>query len=173
MVQRLAAVVFCLGLLILPATALAQTPDSAPEAMPNLRLPSTSLLDAPAVSPFQSADWQSEFDTAQRRKKSGMKKMLIGGAASTLGAAIYLTKGTDDVITSGDTSSFNFGILVSLAGTGVFTWGAIEYFDARGDIASLESRRPRNTGASFALSENQSVAVTTGATKSLQYRVSW
>lgn len=122
------------------------------------------------------AQWQEEYDVATRRKNSGKRKMLYGLIGNGVGFVVMMAGvGSCDFYStdcSGSNALVGIGAITTLAGGGYFVWGLIDYYDARGDMASLERRRPSGAAA-LPVADGHAIAFTAGRSPSLGYRVSW
>jgi hypothetical protein len=121
-------------------------------------------------------------------RESAKKKIWIGGGAMVGAMLIGLTAGSDGkdcfqaavngtkTLTPGETcggSHAAIAVLTGVAGSGIMTWGLIEYGNAKDDIRALESRRPGVKGAVLPITEHQGIGIAVGTTSRISYRVSW
>lgn len=117
--------------------------------------------------PTTQADWQRVYDDAIRRRDSGSKKMKIG-AIMWGGGLVFWAAGLAQAseLNGGGGGLIALGLLIDVAGTGAFIWGAAQRGGAREDMESLERLRSTITGPA---------GTSTGSTRrlSLGYRVSW
>jgi hypothetical protein len=132
-------------------------------------------------APTALAEWQRQYDAAKARKDGGKKKMLYGLIAEGAGVAMILTSPTSCSVSVTETSVSSdcgsglrtLGLITTLGGGGVFMWGAIEFFDARGDVSSLESNRPRTSAPAILLGEHHAISVSLGQRSTVAYHLTW
>lgn len=164
-----------------PIGAVAPIEASPAPAPPSLA--ALSRLDlAPALIGQSTSpqDWQRQYDVAKARRKSGLKKVVIGLAMEGGGIAMALAGATTCSVTSvnndcsGSGSVAAIGVLTSLAGAVPFWWGVIQWLGANSDVHSLEATKPAGTAAhSIGLTDHQAIQLSAGRRSGVGYKLSW
>jgi len=174
--------VFSLALATAPAVAVA--PASVP-VLPDQQLRAALVgLDFPAGLVGQEVtqpEWQRQYDTAKARRKSGLRKVVIGLVMEGGGVAMMMVATTscindlfvDDC--SGSSAIVTLGAVTAVAGAVPFWWGVIQWVDANSDVHSLEATRPRSASdvKVIRLTDHQAVAYSTGRRRTIGLQLSW
>ena len=168
--------------------ALAVSPDASP-AVRNADIATAEPLavSAPATLatvgpqlPASPQEWQRQYDTARARRKSGLKKVIIGLAMGGAGVAMAVA-GTSTCANSsfdndcaGSGTVATVGVLTSAASAVPFWWGVIQWVGANGDVRSLEATRPAATGSqAIRFGDRHTIQFAAGLRPSVAYKVSW
>lgn len=167
-----------LASLLLCGTAIAGPVAHAPvvAASPRLDVSPAALGQA-----LGQQEWQRQYDTAKTRRKSGLRKVVIGLVMEGGGVAMMMAGSTTCVAKvsvtndcSGSGAVAATGALVAVAGAVPFWWGVIQWVGANGDVHSLEATKPSGSSAqSINLTDHQAIQLSGGRRPMLAYKVSW
>lgn len=98
-----------------------------------------------------------EYNSAARRKRSGMKMMIAGGATASVGSLLYLLLGEGYYQTTDSRYGWTYdnyyitdvgyvGMGVMAAGLGLTTWGAIKFFIGNAKLGRLAKQYNSGNG---------------------------
>lgn len=174
----LSAFVVLLIVAVPGGAAAAEGPGSDAISSAWLNVPMAALVQGQQTQ--AQIDWQKQYDVAKARRKSGLKKVVIGLAMEGGGVAMVLAGATTCANTSlynncsGSGAVAGIGALTALAGAVPFWWGVIQWVGANGDVHSLEATKPSGTSAqSIGLTDHQAIQFSVGLRPTVGYRLNW
>lgn len=160
------------------AMALLASPVHAQSTSVRSSIVPASLLFNQVPAASSDTEWQRQYDVANQRRQAGKKKMLIGGGlfagglvvlVASVGKADY----TNYTYSEPSGGGLALGYLLALGGSGIGTWGVIQWHDAANKMSALELQKATPRATLMEFGAHQSIGLTASARPSLTYRVAW